>query len=597
MSENKKTSIGGQAVIEGVLMRGKASEAIAVRAENGEILVESKRLKPQSKANKIPIIRGAVAFFSSLVNGTKALMRSASVFGEEESTSFDNWLSSKLKINAVDIATFFGVALGLVLSLLLFFFVPQLIADLFTFVEKNGIWYCLIEGLIRITIFVIYVLLTSLIKDVKRTYMYHGAEHKTISCYEQGKELTVSNVKTCSRLHDRCGTTFMFIVMIISIVIFALVNALLSHFGIEFEGITGKLFRFLVKLLTLPFVAGISYEVLKLLSKTKSKIFFIFKLPGLLLQRITTREPSDDMIEVAITSFNTVLLMDSDPEVEEKVFNSAGTIKNLINSVNNILIKGGCTDTSDGEWIVCRATGLKRSELSFSNKLVTPLERENAINFASLRAKGMPLAYVFGDMDFYGFNFKVNSNVLIPRPETEELVMHAIKEIGSNSTVLDLCSGSGAIGITVNLKTGAFVTLLDVSDNALAVAKENANLLNAKVSFTKSNMFDGVKDKFDCILSNPPYIPTNDIKTLDKEVQKEPILALDGGVDGLDFYKIIAKNAYKYLNPNGFIMLELGINQAQFVKELFDTEKYSSVEIISDINGIDRFIKVRIYDK
>lgn len=593
MSKEKKiASIGGQAVIEGVMMKGKTSQAIAVRNESGDVLIESKRLKKPSKIVKIPLIRGVVALFNSMVGGTESLMRSASVFGEEETTKFDDWLSKKLKVRAVDVASIIGVFLGLVLSVFLFFYLPQVIADLFLTINDNVFLYCLIEGLIRITLFVLYILLTSLLKDIKRTYMYHGAEHKTISCYESGLELTVENVKKCSRVHDRCGTTFMFLVMIISILIFAVVNAVFSEFGIEFTGILGKLFRFLVKLLTLPIIAGISYEILKILAKTKSKWVIIFKLPGLLLQRITTKEPTNDMIEVAIASFMEVLKMDEDETIPEKTFNVFGSVNTLYNKVLSVLKNGGVEDLCDAEWIVARVTGVSRSLVIGCKDSVTKEQTEKALNFAKVRAKKIPLAYVFGDMDFYGYSFSVNESVLIPRPETEELVMHAISEINEESTVLDMCCGSGAIGITVCLKTGAKVTLLDVSDGALETSKLNADKLGANVNFIKSNMFDNVEGKFDYILSNPPYIKTEDLVSLQEEVKKEPILALDGGESGFDFYNIIAENAYNYLNENGTLYMECGIGQATGIAELLNqTNKYKNVQIIKDINQIDRIIK------
>ena len=591
MKNNCKTSIGGQAVIEGVMMRGKTCEAIAVRAESGEILLETKRIKAKSKVAKIPVVRGAVAFFSSLINGTKALMRSASVFGEEESSNFDKWLSNKLKISAVDIATTFGVVLGLALSLLLFFFLPQVIADLFFELKVSSLIYCLIEGGIRILIFISYVLLTSLLKDIRRTYMYHGAEHKTISCYESGLDLTVHNVKKSSRLHDRCGTTFMFLVMIISILIFAVVNSIFIELGVNFDGLSGKALRFLIKILTLPIISGISYEILKLLAKTKSKFFIIFKAPGLLLQKITTREPSDDIIEVAITSFNAVLQMDLDKNIKEVTFNVFGTAKTLLEKVSSVLEKGGI-DTVDAEWIVAKACGIKRSEIS-SKILVTKEQSELAYDYAKKRLE-QPLAYVFGDADFYGYVFKVGKGVLIPRPETEELLMHALSDINSDSSVLDLCAGSGALGITANLKKGAKVTLVDVSDTALEYIKLNAKNLGAKVDVVKSNMFTEIQGKFDVILSNPPYIKTSDISSLDKDVQKEPLLALDGGVDGLDFYRKIADNSYKFLSDNGVIYLECGIDQASDIKRLFEEKnQFEKINIIKDINGVDRILKIK----
>ena len=446
-----KTSIGGQAVIEGVMMRGKTSQATAVRCEGGEIVIETKRLKAPSKASKIPVVRGAVAFFSSLVMGTKVLMRSASVFGEDESSSFDNWLSNKLKISATDIAVFIGVVLGLALSLFLFFFLPQAVADLFVSLSDGSFLYCLIEGLIRILIFVSYVLLTSFLKDIKRTYMYHGAEHKTIACYEASEELTIENVKKHSRLHDRCGTTFMFLVMLISILIFALVNSLLIELGWNFDGLKGKALRFLVKILTLPLISGVSYEILKLLAKTKSKMFNVFKWPGLMLQKITTSEPDDLMIEVAITAFNKVLEMDDNPEIEEVEFNVVGTVSNLYNKVKAILIKNGVKDDSDAEWIVVKSTGVERSKIKDSKKSVTKEQYHQAISYAKNRNSKTPLAYVFGDANFYGFEFMVNGDVLIPRPETEELVCLAVKNITSNSKVFSLATYKCANAIPTSI--------------------------------------------------------------------------------------------------------------------------------------------------
>lgn len=589
-----KTSIGGQAVIEGVMMRGKSSMATAVRDERGNILVETKRLTPASKKCgflKLPIVRGVVAFIDSLVGGTKVLMRSATVYGEEESTSFDKWLSKKTGINAIDIAIYLGVFLGLMLSLFLFFFLPQTITDLFTFVNHSSVWYYLLEGLIRITIFICYILLTSLLKDVRRTYMYHGAEHKTISCYEKGLDLTVENVKTCTRVHDRCGTTFMFIVMFISILVFAGINGILGSFGVELSGKLGKLYRFLLKLAFLPFVAGLSYEILKLLSKTTSKWVIVFKLPGLLLQRITTKEPTDDMMEVSITAFKTVLEMDADETIKEVEFNVFGGTKLLLEKVKKLLNAKGITDESDAEWIVATATGYKRSEIPL-NPAVDRQMTEKAFELSIKRGEGIPLWYVVGDTDFYGYKLSVDENVLIPRPETEELCAYAINHINSNSKVLDLCTGSGAIAIAIKLKTNATVTAVDVSSEALQVAKTNAINNNADIEFVKSDMFSNVTGAFDFILTNPPYIKTADLKDLQSEVQFEPKLALDGGVDGLKFYRIIAENACNFLNDGGMIIAEFGIDQAEDIVKIFkETNKFTNVQVIKDVNGINRILK------
>ena len=591
--KNKKsrtTSIGGQAVLEGVMMRGASSMATAVRDEEGTIRIESERLKPASKKNfilRLPIIRGIVNFFSSMVVGTKTLMRSADVYGESEPTKFENWLSKKLKIDLMTLMIWIGVLLGLAFSVFLFVVCPQWLTSLiakWTGISKSGFLYNLIEGLIRVCIFVLYIVLTSLMKDIRRTYMYHGAEHKTITCYESGMELTVKNVKKCRRVHNRCGTTFLFFVMLISILVFSLVNSFA-----KLEGV----YRMLLKIALLPLVAGLSYELLKGLAKTECWVFYPLKAPGLLLQRLTTREPDDDMMEVAIAAFNKVLEMDADESIAPVKFVTPEKVNKCLERVNKELKEGGITDESDGEWIVSIVSGVKRSELKQNQSLISASKVDKINAYVKERISGRPLWYIVGNTEFYGFTLDVDERVLIPRPETEELVEHALKDINEDSEVLDLCTGSGAIAIAVKKLTNAKVTAVDISDKAIELAKSNARKNNAEIEFVLSDMFDGIGErKFDVIISNPPYIRSDDIQTLDKEVKSfEPILALDGGNDGLDYYRKIFQNASKYLKNCGVLYLECGINQAQEIADMFNGYE---TEIIKDINGIDRIIKIKI---
>ena len=588
--KNRTTSIGGQAVLEGVMMRGASSMATAVRDEEGTIRIESERLKPASKKNfilRLPIIRGIVNFFSSMVVGTKTLMRSADVYGESEPTKFENWLSKKLKIDLMTLMIWIGVLLGLAFSVFLFVVCPQWLTSLiakWTGISKSGFLYNLIEGLIRVCIFVLYIVLTSLMKDIRRTYMYHGAEHKTITCYESGMELTVENVKKCRRVHNRCGTTFLFFVMLISILVFSLVNSFA-----KLEGV----YRMLLKIALLPLVAGLSYELLKGLAKTECWVFYPLKAPGLLLQRLTTREPDDDMMEVAIAAFNKVLEMDADESIAPVKFITPEKVNKCLERVNKELKEGGITDESDGEWIVSIVSGVKRSELKQNQSLISASKVDKINAYVKERISGRPLWYIVGNTEFYGFTLDVDERVLIPRPETEELVEHALKDINENSEVLDLCTGSGAIAIAVKKLTNAKVTAVDISDKAIELAKSNARKNNAEIEFVLSDMFDGIGErKFDVIISNPPYIRSDDIQTLDKEVKSfEPILALDGGNDGLDYYRKIFQNASKYLKNCGVLYLECGINQAQEIADIFNGYE---TEIIKDINGIDRIIKIKI---
>ncbi|MBQ9103496.1 MAG: peptide chain release factor N(5)-glutamine methyltransferase [Clostridia bacterium] len=589
--DSKKTSIGGQAVLEGVMMRGKSSMATAVRDEDGIIRLETKRITPFDKKNiflRLPIIRGCVSFVQSLVGGTKVLMRSAEVYGEGEPSKFEKWCAEKFKIDIFSVITTFSLILGLCLAVFLFMWLPQTVRGLIERLIGNdfafNVWAKnFIEGGLKLVIFILYVVLCSLLKDIKRTFMYHGAEHKTISCYEKGLDLTVENAKTCTRIHDRCGTTFMVFVMLISILVFACFESLVGG------SINGAL-RVLCKIALLPVVAGLSYELLKLLAKTSNPIFLPLKVPGMLLQRITTKEPTDDMLEVAITAFNMVAKMDEDESIEEVSFVVPKKRKEVLKEINEKLLANGIEESAEGEWIVSLSLGIKRSELETDN-LVSPKLQDKINKIVLERISGRPLWYCIGDTDFYGYTIKVDERVLIPRPETEILVQNALKSINSESKVLDLCTGSGAIAIAIKKESGANVCAVDISENALELAKENAVLNDADIEFVKSDMFSELLDrKFNLIVSNPPYINKEDMQNLQKEVKDfEPSLALYGGEDGLDFYRIIAKNAKNYLEEKGVLIMECGIGQAEIIKEMLTD--FRLVEIIKDYENIDRIVR------
>ncbi len=586
-----KVSIGGQAVLEGVMMRSQTSMATAVRDADGIIRVETKRLKPaekQSKFLRLPIVRGVVSFISSMFGGTATLMRSAEVYGEGEPSKFEKWLAKKTKINVMSIVGFISLLIGLALAVGLFVIAPQYtrkgIETLVGGGFKFNVWARnFIEGGLKLLIFLSYILFCSLIKDVKRTFMYHGAEHKTISCFEKGLELTPENAKTCTRLHDRCGTTFIFIVMMVSILAFACFESLVDS---KLDGIL----RVLCKIALLPLVSGVSYEILKLLSKTKSKFFLIFKAPGLLMQKITTKEPDEKMLEVAITAFKTVIEMDADQNIKEQKFITPKKRCEVLKNVKEQLIKSGIEEQAEAEWIVSLALGVKRNELN-KDDLVSPKKIDEINEVIAKRKTGRPLWYCIGDTEFYGYKIKVDERVLIPRCETELLVEQALKIADKDSKVLDLCTGSGAIAIAINKEKQAITTAVDVSEGALEVATLNAKENGADIEFINSDLFSSLDNrKFDLIISNPPYIPTKDIDGLQREVKDfEPKLALDGGEDGLDVYKKIILDAPRYLNEKGVLLFECGIGQAQAIKELL--KDFSSVEIIKDYENIDRIVK------
>lgn len=585
----KKVSIGGQAVMEGVMMRGESSMATAVRDADGVIRLEAKRVKPTKEKNlffRLPIIRGVVSFISSLFGGMRVLLRSAEVYGEEEPSKFEKWLSKKLKVDIFSVIGTLAVFIGLFLAIFLFMWLPQTVRGLLEklFETSFSVWATnFIEGGLKLLIFILYILLCSLIKDVKRTFMYHGAEHKTIACNEKGLDLTVENAKKCSRVHDRCGTTFMVFVMTISIITFAVFESLIG------ESVDGFL-RVVCKILLLPIVAGLSYELLKGLAKTDCWVFYPLKVPGLLLQKLTTKEPDEKMLEVAITAFKKVQEMDADKSIPECQFVLPKKRNQLLEEVKEKLSRAGITEPAEAEWIVSIPLKVKRSELN-NDSLVTPKYVEIIEKIVEQRLTGKPLWYCIGDTDFYGYVIKVDQRVLIPRPETELLVENALKLVNQTSKVLDLCTGSGAIAIAIKKESDATVYASDVSESALELAKENALINSADVNFVSSDLFDNLKgEKFDLIVTNPPYIKSCDINSLQKEVKEfEPILALDGGEDGLDYYRKIALECKSFLNEKGVILLEIGYNQGEDVKNLF--KEFSSVEIIKDYEGNDRICK------
>ena len=297
-----RTSIGGQALIEGILMRGPEKQAIVVRNQEGGLERQVKELtliKDKYPILGWPLIRGTVNFISSMVNGVKALSYSASFFPDDETeqpSKLDKWLEDHLSGEKAEKAIVaVSVFLGIALSVGLFILLPTLLAGIVgQYIEQKWI-VNILEGVLRITIFVGYMWLVSRMNDIRRVWMYHGAEHKTIACYESGDELTVENARKHSRFHPRCGTSFMFLVMIVSILVFSVVSW------------KNVFIRMVMRIALLPIVVGISYELIKVAGRYDNIVTRIISAPGKALQHITTAEPDDSMLEVAIEAMKEVI--------------------------------------------------------------------------------------------------------------------------------------------------------------------------------------------------------------------------------------------------------------------------------------------------
>lgn len=345
----KKTTVGGQALIEGVMMKGVSKGAMAVRMKDGSIDVDEWDIKPKKWYNKCPVIRGSINFVQQLGEGYKCLMKSAEKSGmlddeeDEEPSKFEKWLDEKLGDKLTGAVMAIAMVIGVALAVFLFLLVPSY---LFTWIESLlpteplgglesvlpglpagstvlvksvdiSMWRTTFEGVLKIIIFVVYMWATSKMKDMYRMYRYHGAEHKTIACYEAGKPLTVENVRPMCRFHPRCGTSFIIITLLVSILVYSVVPITpelfksLLHLSSDSIAI---LLRTVCKLLLLPFVVGFAYELIRFAGRHDNIITKIFSAPGLWMQRITTKEPDDSMIEVAIAAVTPCLPKDGEDD-------------------------------------------------------------------------------------------------------------------------------------------------------------------------------------------------------------------------------------------------------------------------------------------
>ncbi len=314
----KRTDIGGQAVIEGVMMRSEKGTALVVRRSDGSLAKEFHHKRTRYRKGSFPtwpIVRGVYAFVQALSDGMSITTRAAEMLGEEEEepSKFEQWLAKRFDKSAMDIMKWTAIVLAVILAIGLFFLLPIGAGSLLELIfgKMSPVWSAVVQGLVRLVIFLLYIYGISKIKDIKRVFMYHGAEHKTIACYEAELSMTPENAAKCTRLHPRCGTNYLFLTMAVSIVVTTAVSALCTlipgftewH---DASGVNTLLFR-LARIVLIPLIAGVSYEVLKAAAKRENAVCRIVRAPGLALQHLTTKEPTGDMLEVAIASFELAL--------------------------------------------------------------------------------------------------------------------------------------------------------------------------------------------------------------------------------------------------------------------------------------------------
>lgn len=578
----RKCDVGGQAVIEGVMMRGAKGLATAVRTPSGKIQVDVKRIKPITKRYKvlnIPFVRGIFILVDSLIMGIKTLNYSASFFEEEEESKVEIWLKKKLgDKGANDIIVTITMMISLLLAVGLFVGIPTAIASLFKGFGISHIVLNIIEAIIRITILILYMYLISKLEDIYRVFQYHGAEHKTIFCYETEQMLTVQNVRRFGRLHPRCGTNFLFLTMLVSIILFTL------------TGWGDFVQRLIMRVVLMPVVAGITYELIKWLGKTDSKIGKFIAYPGLKLQELTTKEPDDSQLEVAIEALKAA-----------EGIKYMKTVGELL-KVGNQILKDAEIDTYilDTQLLLGKVLNKDKLYLMTNKDVeVNKIQEIEFINLINQRKEKMPIKYIVKNAEFMGLDFYVEEGVLIPRGDTEVLVEEVLKKISPDEEVLvcDLCCGSGAIGISIaSFRENTKVDLIDYYDIPQKITKKNIKVqrLEERATFIKSDLLSEVinqEKKYDVLVSNPPYIENSIIETLMDDVKKyEPHTALAGGHEGMDFYKRIVNESIKVLKEDGILAFEIGHDQGVKVKNLMVDKGYHNVEVVKDLAGLDRVV-------
>lgn len=580
----RKCEVGGQAVIEGVMMRGSKGQATAVRTPNKEIRIDFKKIVPITKKYKflnVPFIRGIFVLVDSLITGINTLNYSASFFEDEDESEskFEIWLKNKFGERSNDLIIGATMILSFAIAIGLFVALPTAIASLFSYLNLHPIALNLIEAVIRMVILLGYMYSISKMEDIYRVFQYHGAEHKSIFCYEAEEELTVDNVKKFSRFHPRCGTNFLFLIMFVSILIFS------------FTGWGGFLERLILRILLIPVVSGITYELIKWLGKNDNKLAKIIAYPGLKLQELTTKEPDDDQIEVAIAA----LMKAEGLKPKEK------TIGELLDKASKEL-KEENIDTYILDAQLLLGNVLAKDKLYIitnRDKNVSLKDEKEYFELIEKRKNKMPIKYILGETEFMGLDFNVEEGVLIPRGDTEILVEEVLSIINEEDelNVCDLCSGSGAIGISIaNYRKKINVEEIDFYEVPEKVTKKNIikHGLEGRVKFIKSDLLKepiNQGKKYDVIVSNPPYIKADEISNLMDDVKKyEPHTALDGGDDGLVFYKRIIEESKTTLNNEGVLAFEIGYDQGEEVSNLMKEAGFYNIKLVKDLAGLDRVV-------
>lgn len=577
--KKRKEKVGGMALFNGLMLRNKKREAIGRVGENKNIYVKINDINKTVDDDKftiydVPIIRGMISMKNMIASSVPYVLKSSQDVLNKTS-------KEKIDIDKFELVSAYAISITLIL--ILFAAVPNFISTFLTLSIRN-----ISQAIMQTSAFVIYLLLLAKVDSLKSLFEYHGAEHKVANAYEklEKRDITIENVKKQSRFHARCGGNF---------VVYLFFLILFITFIIPSNNL---IFKTILQVLLFPFLAGFSYELVMYTEYLPNFLKFL-AYPAMSIQLITTKEPSDDKIELAIyTLFG---CMNGNKQVSINKF-----VKDYL--LYNKSVKKDF-DIKDALIIFSNIKSMNTSDI-YINMDEIMLDYNEQIKASmmlnSLYKENIPMAYIIGKINFYNENYIVNNDVLIPRVDSEILVEKAIEYINKENlnTMIDMCTGTGCLGISISKNSNIkHTTLVDISNEALEIAIKNVTLNNIedKCHVCSSNLFSNFEKsgiKYDIIVSNPPYIATKDINYLDESVKKEPIIALDGGKDGMDFYRKILKQSLTYLNNNAVLIFEIGYDELEKFKKIINRYKeYRIMETLKDYGGNDRVIICRFQSK
>ena len=566
----KRKYAGGVALLNGILFMTNKRQ-VKVERRNNDIYanvtnyVENNNKTLKNKITSIPFIRGIFLLYNQIKNSGEDFIFSLSEIDDE------------LKKESVK---------GIGFAYILLIFIITLIPIFLSFIFKEN-YRNIAQTLILLIEVIVYLIILKSNKSINKIFMYHGAEHKAVNAYDnnKGKNITIEDIKKSSRFHKRCGGNVVSHFVCILILEFLLINILIWY-----------------KVILMPFLGlldiGIAYEIIFIFSNLPSPLDYI-NYPFMIIQLVTTKEPTDDMIELARYGINGATRTTNGIYVKEYI----------TSYINSVLTKNNIAyDIQDIYSIISSVLNLNLNKLiTEQDKILISLNNEIKIDklMHKYYFENIPLAYITHHVFFYNEEYYVDENVLIPRPDTEILVSKAIEYIKKENlnSIIDLCTGSGAIGISIIKNTeNTNVELIDISNAALNVARRNSRLNNvdeSRIKFTLSDLLSQKINeieniKVDMIVSNPPYIKTKDIASLDESVKKEPLIALDGGNDGMDIYRRIIEEAKKVLKPSGYLLFEIGYDELDSMKKILaNNSEYMLIESIKDYGGNDRVVVCR----